>query len=261
MRSLRLFIFAIIGTALAFDQKAAGSHNELHSNDQDNFGPQYNPTYGEEDIAQEVEDGGMGGKEGSVIEQWEKVMSDFIPESMLTIPIAARTHETFEIDVKIPNEYIRGGFFVTGNKKSSIELTIVDPQNNKIFEKKDKEGLFHFHADKIGSYSFILSNNKWVSAKTVTFAVGRGNFTSLKSDHLDPVNQKIQELDKVVKDVQADSSYLWIRQRSMLKSIEGNQTTVWVCSFIQLLVICGLAGFQVYYIKNLVNKRGYQTMF
>lgn len=193
-----------------------------------------------------------------LVEEWDKHMEGFVPELLLTFPLAARSDEFFYEDIaEGPPVLVRGGFFASASEEtSSVEFSITDPKGNIIFDKKDDaEGLFHFIAEKPGTYTFIVSNHKWMQEKMVTFALGKGNETHLQPEHLSSLEEHIRAIDKTLVDIQTESTYLWIRQKSHMKTVEGIHTRVLAFCVVEFLILVGISGFQVYYIKGLLSDR------
>lgn len=212
-----------------------------------------------EEVEAGVKEAGSPKKESNLVDEWDTHMEGFNPELLLTFPIAARTEEFFyeEIPQGSPPVLVRGGFFAASSEQTStVEFTIMDPAGTVIFEKNDEaEGLFHFIANQSGVYTFGLSNSKWMEDKMVTFAVGKGNETHLQSEHLVTVEDHVKDIDKTLIDIQTESTYLWIRQRSNMKTVEGIHSRVLTFCIVEFLVLIGVSGFQVYYIKNLLSDR------
>jgi hypothetical protein len=195
-------------------------------------------------------------EKGGLVEEWDKHMESFVPELLLTFPLNPRTDEYFYEDVT-PPVLIRGGFFASSKEEtSSVDFQVTDPAGDVIFEKTDEaEGLFHFLARKKGTYTFIVSNHKWMQQKMVTFAIGKGNETTLQTEHLDTIDAHMQVIDRTLKDIQTESTYLWIRQKSHMKTVESiHRRVFWFC-VVEFLILVGISGFQVYYIKGLLSDR------
>jgi hypothetical protein len=214
------------------------------------------------DLAAEAADAAAAGSDDSVktglVDEWDKHMEGFVPELLLTFPLAARTDEFFYEDLEEEKPVlIRGGFFASSSEEtSSVEFSIHDPKGNVIYEKEDEaEGLFHFVASQKGTYTFIISNHKWLQEKTVTFAVGKGNETHLQAEHLDTMEDEIKSVDKKLIDIQTESTYLWIRQKSHMKAVESIHTRVLAFCVVEFIILVGISGFQVYYIKGLLSDR------
>lgn len=207
----------------------------------------------------EYEENAMADTKGTgLIGEWEQFMEGFQPELLLTFPLAPRSDEFFYEDVpEGPPVMIRGGFFASAAEEtSSVEFSITDPKGNVVYKKEDEaEGLFHFVASKAGTYTFILSNHKWMQEKMVTFAVGKGNETHLQAEHLETLEDHIKVIDKTLVDVQTESTYLWIRQKSHMKAVESIHTRVLAFCVVEFLILIGISGFQVYYIKGLLSDR------
>jgi hypothetical protein len=196
--------------------------------------------------------------QGGLVEEWDKHMEGFVPELLLTFPLAARTDEFFYEDLpEGETVLIRGGFFASASQEtSSVEFSIQDPKGNVIYEKTDEaEGIFHFVASTPGTYTFIVSNHKWMEEKMVTFAVGKGNETHLQPEHLETMEDHIRSIDKTLVDIQTESTYLWIRQKSHMKAVESIHARVLAFCVVEFLILVGISGFQVYYIKGLLSDR------
>lgn len=195
-----------------------------------------------------------------LVDEWDSHMEGFVPELLLTFPLPSRSDEFFFEDLpEGPPVLIRGGFFasVSGSEEtSSVEFSITDPKGNVIFEKTDQEeGLFHFLASQAGTYTFVVSNHRWMEEKMVTFTMGKGNQTHLQTEHLSTMEDHVKAIDKFLVDVQTESTYLWIRQRSHMKTVEGIHTRVVAFCVVEFLILVGISGFQVYYIKGLLSDR------
>lgn len=196
-------------------------------------------------------------KGSSLVDEWDTHMEGFLPDLLLTFPLPSRTDEYFYEDVTTEPVLLRGGFFASAEEEtSSVDFQITDPTGDIIFSKNDQsEGLFHFIARKRGTYTFIVSNHKWMQSKMVTFAVGMGNDTTLQTEHLNTMDQHVKGIERTLKDIQTESTYLWIRQKSHMKAVESiHQRVFWFC-FVEFLILIGVSGFQVYYIKGLLSDR------
>mmetsp|Transcript_30356 Transcript_30356/g.72399 ORF Transcript_30356/g.72399 Transcript_30356/m.72399 type:complete len:98 (+) Transcript_30356:2-295(+) len=91
--------------------------------------------------------------------------------------------------------------------------------------------------------------------KMVTFAVGKGNETHLQPQHLTTMEDHIKSIEKTLVDIQTESTYLWIRQKSHMKAVENIHTRVLSFCVVEFLILIGVSGFQVYYIKGLLSDR------
>lgn len=197
--------------------------------------------------------------QSGLVDEWDKHMEGFVPELLLTFPLRPRTDEFFYEDLPSGADpvLIRGGFFASASEEtSSVEFSITNPKGNVIFEKNDEaEGLFHFIAAEAGTYTFIVSNHKWMQEKMVTFALGKGNQTHLQPEHLETMEDHVRAIDKTLVDIQTESTYLWIRQKSHMKAVESIHTRVLAFCVVEFLILVGISGFQVYYIKGLLSDR------
>ncbi|KAL8436687.1 hypothetical protein ACSSS7_001512 [Eimeria intestinalis] len=189
-------------------------------------------------------------------------------DPQVTFSLGARSDEYFYEAVESDNVFLRGGFFVGGEEgDSAVDFSITDPDGDVIYKKSRSEGLFYFTAKKKGTYSFILSNhrfslsllccvgNRWMASKTVTFAIGRGAETALLPKHLNNAQEMAEQLERQLKDIQAESSYLWIRQRSLNDAAQGFLQRLSWLSGIEFLMLIGTAAFHARYIVGLVSDK------
>ncbi|CAK9001479.1 unnamed protein product [Durusdinium trenchii] len=100
-----------------------------------------------------------------------------------------------------------------------------------------------------------VSNHRWMEEKMVTFAVGKGNETHLQPQHLESMEDTVKWIEKTLVDIQTESTYLWIRQKSHMKAVENIHTRVLSFCVVEFLILIGVSGFQVYYIKGLLSDR------
>mmetsp|Transcript_91962 Transcript_91962/g.182701 ORF Transcript_91962/g.182701 Transcript_91962/m.182701 type:complete len:255 (+) Transcript_91962:59-823(+) len=199
-----------------------------------------------------------GEANGSLVEEWDRTMDGFVPELLLTFPLAARSDEFFFEDVpEGPPPLIRGGFFAAASEEtSSVEFSITDPKGKVVYKKDDAaEGLFQVLAETPGTYTFCVSNHKWMQEKMVTFAVGKGKEPHLQSEHLTSMEDHVKSIERTLMDIQTESTYLWIRQKSHMKAVESIHNRVLAFCVVEFLILIGLSGFQVYYIKGLLSDR------
>lgn len=193
-----------------------------------------------------------------LVAEWDKHMEGFNPELLLTFPLSPRTDEFFYEDVPPgPSILLRGGFFASSSEgTSSIEFSIMNPAGDVIFERHEEaEGLFHFRTTASGTYTFVLGNHKWLQDKIVTFAVGKGNDTHLQSEHLETLEDQIRTIDRTLIDIQTESTYLWIRQKSHMIAVETIHSRVLAFCIVEFVILVAISGFQVYYIKGLLSDR------
>jgi len=193
--------------------------------------------------------------QGGLVEEWGNYMDGFVPELLLTFPLPPRTDEYFYEDVT-PPQTLRGAFFASdGTETSSVDFKVLSPAGDVVYEKSGEDGLFHLLALKKGPYTFMVSNHRWMEQKMVTFALGAGNQTNIKKEHVHEVDSQIQSISKELKDIQSESTFLWIRQKAHMKQVESIHTRVfWFC-VVELLVLAGISSVQVYYIKGMLSDR------
>jgi p24 family protein beta-1 len=194
------------------------------------------------------------------MEEWETVMSNFTPDLLVTVPVGSRSDEFFYEDVTIPGTLIRGAYFVIDSlhdsEKSGVDFMITDPVGEIIYERKDKvEGVFSITANKTGTYSLMIGNHKWMSSKQVTVLMGVGEQNSLKSTDLTSLTDGIAQIENTLKEVQSESAYLWIKQKSHMREVSSINSKVFWYHMLEFLVLVVVSSVQIYYIRGLLSSR------
>ena len=186
-------------------------------------------------------------------------MRDFNPDLLVTVPLAARSDEFFYEDVTKNGTLIRGAYFVIdsdNDSNSGVDFVITDSEGKIVYERKDKvEGVFSLTTDKIGTYSIMVGNHKWVTGKQVTVLMGVGQHTALKSNDLDSLTEGISQIETALKEVQSESSYLWIKQKSHMKAVGSINSRVFWYHLAEFVILIVVSSVQIYYIRGLLSNR------
>lgn len=187
-------------------------------------------------------------------------MHDFNPDLLVTVPVAARSDEFFYEDVAIAGTLIRGAYFVIGSEDeeahTGIDFVLTDPNGGIIYERRDHvEGVFSHHANVTGTYSLMIGNHKWMSSKQVTFLVGIGEHRALKSNDLNPLTEGMGAIEATLKEIQSESSYLWIKQKSHMKAVSSINSKVYWYYLFEFVVLLVVSSIQIYYIRSLLSNR------
>mmetsp|Transcript_43283 Transcript_43283/g.101831 ORF Transcript_43283/g.101831 Transcript_43283/m.101831 type:complete len:271 (-) Transcript_43283:48-860(-) len=194
----------------------------------------------------------------SLVQDWSEHMKGFDPEILLTFPLPPRSVEYFYETVEENSEaLIRGGFFSAAEgEDSAVDFVAEDPDGEIIYEKKgEAEGIFHVLVHKAGDYKFSVSNNRWLEKKSVTFILGKGNKTTLSEQHIESLDTKIKVISRALKDIQTESTYLWIREKAHMKTIESIHGRVLGFCVVEFMIIVGVSAVQAVYIKGLLSDR------
>jgi hypothetical protein len=194
------------------------------------------------------------------MEEWESVMADFDPELLVTVPIASRSDEFFYEDVTKVGTTIRGAYFIIGSegqeRHTGVDFVITDPTGAIIFQRNDQvEGVFRVQANSTGTYTVMLSNHKWMTSKQVTLLMGTGEQKTLKAKDLSSLQDGIGYIDTALREIQSESSYLWIKQKSHMKAVTAINSRVFWYHLIQFLVLLLVSSVQIYYIRGLISNR------
>mmetsp|Transcript_47284 Transcript_47284/g.54477 ORF Transcript_47284/g.54477 Transcript_47284/m.54477 type:complete len:258 (+) Transcript_47284:39-812(+) len=207
-----------------------------------------------EELAEELHDE----EEFLLMQEWEDHMSDFVPSDLITFEIAPRSEEEFVEEITSVPTKVRGAYFVSTSDKSDINFKIVNRNKKTLFEKSGKrEGIFYLDIQKKGDLSFIFSNTPFTETKQITFAVHCGNSTDelISSTHLTPLEKRINELDRTLKDARIESQFSYIREETHAKSVHKTNSYILWFSVFETLAIVGFTGWQIYYIQKLLDNR------
>ena len=187
-------------------------------------------------------------------------MHDFNPDLLVTVPVSARSDEFFYEDISTVGTLIRGAYFVIGAEDdemhTGVDFVVTDPNGSIVYERRDKvEGVFSYNANVTGSYSFMIGNHKWLKSKQVTFLVGVGEHRALKSHDLNPLTDGMSAIDSTLKEIQSESSYLWIKQKSHMKAVSSINSKIYWYYLFEFLVLVVVSSIQIYYIRGLLSNR------
>ena len=194
---------------------------------------------------------------------WNDQMQDFQADLMVTFEVPAGSQEFFYADVKAediktPAALLRGAFFVSHNPKeqTGIDFAILDPNHQPIFSREGKgESIFVINATLPGTWTFSISNTKWLKGKQVTFIVGAGNRQTLKKEHIDNIEDRVKAVDVALREIQQEGAFLWTRQKSIMGSMEKINTKVFWFTIAEFIVLAIVAIVQVYSTKGLLSYR------
>lgn len=192
--------------------------------------------------------------------EWENQMKNFNPELLVTVPISARSDEFFYEDVSEPGSLIRGAYFVIGSETeqehTGVDFVVTDPDGAVVYERRDKaEGVFSHNTTKKGTYSIMIGNHKWMSAKQVTVLMGVGEHNALKSQDVTSVADGFTRVEAALKEIQSESSYLWIRQKSHMKAVSSINSRVYWYFLFEFLILLAVSSVQIYYVRGLLSNR------
>lgn len=194
------------------------------------------------------------------MEEWESVMSDFDPELLVTVPIAARSDEFFYEDVTAKGTTIRGAYFIIGsegeNTHTGVDFVVTDPSGQIIYQRNDQvEGVFRIQANTTGTFTVMISNHKWMTSKQVTLLMGTGEQKTLKTKDLASLQDGIGYIENALREIQSESSYLWIKQKSHMKAVTNINSRVFWYHLAQFLILVVVSSVQIYYIRGLLSNR------
>jgi len=182
-------------------------------------------------------------------------MEGFVPETLVSFYLGAGKSEYFFHDVTESYTMLRGGFFSAHmNTEAHCDFQILDPEGKIVFHKQDKaEGLFHVYAENSGTYTIVMHNPSITTSSLVTFTFGTGAEVPATNDDLHSPEYSIKHIERQLKDIQNESTYLWIRQKAHLTQVQQIHSRAFWLSMAQFVVLMMMTAAQIYYIKGLVG--------
>jgi hypothetical protein len=190
-----------------------------------------------------------------VIQDWVNLMHDFESNVLVSMHLKAGTTQVFYEEAEV-GQLVRGAFFASSaDEASDVRFVITSPTESKVLEHYGHEAVFHFKAKEQGAYKFTMNNPGWVKSKQCTFTVGVTATQKLASHDLDQTEMKISRVLHLANDAQAESKYLWLRERGRLDHNTWVHERVLHMAIAQFLVFIFVCGFQIYYMKGLLSDR------
>ena len=206
------------------------------------------PEYG--DFGLDYDGGIFGGEEAGGLEA-DAFSRDWIEHVM---NFELRESEFFYEDVTEKGTMLKGGFFASGGKKGGIMFQILNPAMVEVYNSQGKPDVFFsVKAEEVGTYTFHFSGGS--KAQQVSFIVGAGKKGALKKEQVKTIEEQIKTVDRELRDIQHEGSYLWSRQKSHLKTVDAIISRIVWFTVVEFLVLVAVAGFQVFYVKNLLSYR------
>jgi hypothetical protein len=130
-----------------------------------------------------------------------------------------------------------------------------------VFEQmRRSDETFAFYAREAGQYTVCLSNAmSVVSGKVVSFNIYAGRRLAERdaasSEHVNPLANSVAELAQIVREVRDTNSYMKTRERVHAATVASTALRVVVWRIVQICSLLGMAGFQLYYLTHLFDKR------
>lgn len=193
-----------------------------------------------------------------ITKEWAKHMQGISPINLITFELLAMDEfQFFEILSEAPST-ISGAWFLSTSDSKDIDFNIYDPVQTVVFSKNSiNEAIFSFESKRQGMYTFEFKNNKLLQGYAVTFALNCGNYSEgvLKFEDLSPVENKLEWVNKDIKDFQADSQFAQLRQESFFNTAAEANWNLLCLSVIESIGVIAVTVWQVYYLKKLLDNR------
>ncbi|PWN42707.1 supernatant protein factor, C-terminal domain-containing protein [Ceraceosorus guamensis] len=156
-----------------------------------------------------------------------------------------------------PGDQMTLTYQVGGGGHLDIDTWLQDPAGNKLFalDRKDT-GTYSFTAQNSGKYTYCFSNDfSTVSDKTVSFNV-HGIIYVPDDGEMLPIEREIRDLAAALQQVKDEQEYLVIRERVHRNTAESTNSRVKWWSILQGIMLIGVCGIQVFFVKRQFEVRG-----
>lgn len=174
--------------------------------------------------------------------------------SALTFVLGAQETECFYIFNNQPTSNVGYYFAVQAGGSFDIDYQIKAPDGTIIVkEEKKRQGDWVFTAEKTGEYEFCFSNGMSTFAeKVVDFEIKLDNDfrAQLPKAPDQPVafegmQQSIQRIDEKLNDLIRKLQYYKTRNNRNQSTVKSTESRIFYFSIFDVLLMCGMAGFQV----------------
>ncbi|KMZ75917.1 Transmembrane emp24 domain-containing protein p24beta3 [Zostera marina] len=166
--------------------------------------------------------------------------------------------------VEYDGDVVSGNFVVIdheifwGSDHPGINFEVTSPQGRIVHSIKGTSGdKFEFKVPSSGLYKFCF-NNPAKTPETVSFYIHIGHLAGehelTKDEHLNPINVKISKLRETLESVISEQNYLKARDKRHRHTNESTRKRVILYSLLEYLVLAGVSGLQVAYIRQLFSK-------
>jgi len=154
------------------------------------------------------------------------------------------------------NSNIKLMFQVLEGGNMDIDFTITNPSGEQIYSGvKETEGKYDFRSTVAGDYRFCFVNSmSSLSAKSISVVIMAGDnkrkTNYAKAEDITPLEQAISNLIDGVADISAEQEYMSMREVAHRNINKSTNRRIIIWFFFELILIIGLAGWQVYYLKK-----------
>jgi len=186
-----------------------------------------------------------------------------VSSSILTLQVEPNTKECFYEDlpqstsVSMEFEVTRGGLL-------DVKLTILDPNNNVVFEKlayfnkqddeaNEEEGKVTFTSTTAGVYQICFDNtmSRW-TAKVISFRMLEATKKAepIKFDDLQLIVDSVIKISEELISIESLQHHMRIREQNHRDALETTNSRAQWMSVIESVLLIGITVFQLNYIRQ-----------
>lgn len=182
-------------------------------------------------------------------------------ETRLTVQVPPAKEECFYEDVREPESTVFFSFLVTLGGAQDIDATIYTPAQKILWRTEGvSEDRALFNARTAGLYMFCFSNRmSTVSSKVVSFGVATRDSSvgpdGKRKPKEDKITRSVNQLLASLGELESLQDYLRVREREHRSTVEVANTRVIMWCIIEVVVIIGLALFNVRFLRKMFTTR------
>ncbi|KAI0347553.1 supernatant protein factor C-terminal domain-containing protein [Trametopsis cervina] len=188
---------------------------------------------------------------GSLLSVWIRLLL-LLPSIVYAhmIEVSAAKKECFFEDLR-KNDKMTVTYQVGGGGHLDIDFWLTDPEGHALHKDiKKSTGTVTITAEKDGRHDYCFSNQmSTVIDKLVSFNVHGVIFVD-GDDTIAPIEREIRALAGGLMSVKDEQEYIVIRERTHRNTAESTNERVKWWSVAQVIILCAVVAWQVYYLKS-----------
>jgi hypothetical protein len=167
-----------------------------------------------------------------------------------TITVAATKKNCFFDDFK-KNDKFLVTYQVSDGATFDIDFWINDPNNRVILSAaKEPTGTYQVDVETDGRYTYCFSNQMSHEEKTISFNIHPLRHHVEEDDHMDPLDDEIEDLIDTIAAIKDEQEYIVMRERQHRDTAESTNARVMWWAILQIAILIASAVIQVTYLQR-----------
>eukprot|EP00123_Amoebidium_parasiticum_P005453 comp16641_c0_seq1/m.14836 comp16641_c0_seq1/g.14836 ORF comp16641_c0_seq1/g.14836 comp16641_c0_seq1/m.14836 type:complete len:205 (-) comp16641_c0_seq1:230-844(-) len=160
---------------------------------------------------------------------------------------------------------VKGDYKVSTVENQQINIKVQDEQGHTPFKKDNtQEGPLVFTADTKGNYEICFSSEikqgspltKHECTLNLRTGIEAKDYDQIQeAEKLQPLELELRKLEELAESIANDMAYMKQREAEMRDTNESTNARVLYFSMFSMFCLCGLAAWQVYYLKKFFQSK------